>query len=182
MDQHYCVGMIYADADSNLMDPESWTKYPYPLLATSDIYRDKNQYGPGHNSFSIDANGNPIIVYHARTWGEIIEGAQNDGGLNDPGRHARVNSVHFAADGIPVFNMTDEELLAKEFRTVTVKVTVKAKEEPSTETPPTETPSTETPPYGKTGGTQTSAKAGAEDELQKTGSGCEGKSDFESHT
>ncbi|MEE0419765.1 MAG: immunoglobulin-like domain-containing protein [Lachnospiraceae bacterium] len=149
VDQHYCVGMIYADADSNLMDPESWTKYPYPLLATSDIYRDKNQYGPGHNSFSIDANGNPIIVYHARTWGEIIEGAQNDGGLNDPGRHARVNSVHFAADGIPVFNMTDEELLAKEFRTVTVKVTVKAKEEPSTETPPTETPSTETPPTEK---------------------------------
>ena len=150
VDQHYCVGMIYADADSDLMNPASWTKYPYPLLTTSDIFQSKNQYGPGHNSFSVDANGNPVIVYHARTWGETIDGAQNDGGLNDPGRHARINSVHYAADGIPVLNMTEEELLAEEYKTVTVKITVKEKQtETETETEtgkPQPTPSeTETP-------------------------------------
>ena len=127
VDQHYCLGMIYADEDSNLTNPASWKKYPYPLLSTADVFPTKNQYGPGHNSFSVDENGNVIIIYHARTWGEIIEGANNDGGLNDPGRHARVKSVHFAADGFPVLNMTEEEELSADNKTVSIKVTVKGK-------------------------------------------------------
>ena len=59
----YCMGLMSADATDDLMDPASWTKCPYPILETSDL---TGQYGPGHNSFTVDENGNDIIVYHAR--------------------------------------------------------------------------------------------------------------------
>lgn len=122
VDQHYCVGMIYTDETEDLMKPESWKKCCYPLLTTSDVCPTKNQSGPGHNSFTVDENGNTVIIYHARTWAETIYGANNDGGLFDPGRHARVNYVHYAVDGTPIFNMTSQQILSAENRKVSIQL------------------------------------------------------------
>ena len=134
---HYCTNLIYADLDSDLMNPDSWTKYQMPLFATSDITRtikdsvleDANgeyegQMGPGHSNFTVDENGNPLLVYHARDWSESYATGNDKYGLSDPGRHAYVKCIHFGADGIPVMNMTSEDVLSEELRNITLKVHV----------------------------------------------------------
>ena len=81
----------------------------------------------------MDENGNPVIVYHARDWDDSYPGATGDNkyGLTDPGRHAYANSVHFGADGFPVFNMTPEQILSDDLRQITMNIQVKGeKEEP----------------------------------------------------
>jgi GH43 family beta-xylosidase len=128
VNETYSIGMLRAPVGGDLMNPATWAKTGYPLLTSDDFGGQQN--GPGHNSFTLDENGNPVIVYHARPpVSEWIPGA--DGGLNDPSRHARVKTVHFAADGSAVLNQTREEELAPANRTVTLKVTVVGDPEPA---------------------------------------------------
>src|SRR5699024_9067717 len=110
VDETYSIGMLRAPIGGDMLDPDTWTKTGYPLLTSEDF--DGQQLGPGHNSFTTDLNGNPVIVYHARPpKEEWPPGA--DGGLNDPSRHARVKTVHFTADGSLVLNQTRTEELAE---------------------------------------------------------------------
>ena len=60
----YCMGMLSISEDADLLDPAMWKKERYPVLETN---AEKGIYGPGHNSFTEDEQGNPIMVYHART-------------------------------------------------------------------------------------------------------------------
>ncbi|MGA7148280.1 MAG: immunoglobulin-like domain-containing protein [Microbacterium sp.] len=130
VNETYSIGMLRAPIDGDLMKPATWKKTGYPLLTSDDF--GGQQQGPGHNSFTLDADGNPVIVYHARPpFSEWITGA--DGGLNDPSRHARVKTVHFAADGSAVLNQTREEELAPANRTVSLKVTVVGEPAPQLE-------------------------------------------------
>lgn len=92
----YCVGMLVADEDSDLLDPKSWDKSRYPVLMTSEEH---GIYGPGHNSFTKDENGNDIIVYHARTEAEIVGNP-----LYNPNRHAMLMKVMWDAEGNPKFD------------------------------------------------------------------------------
>jgi GH43 family beta-xylosidase len=122
VDAAYCIGLLTASDGADLMDPAAWTKNPYPILQTADV---PGQAGPGHNSFTVDEYGNPVIVFHSRTVGEVSgPGDKGDGGLFDPGRHARAATVHFGFDGRPVLNMTAAEELADQFKNVQVKVVV----------------------------------------------------------
>lgn len=114
----YCVGLLSANSGNNLLDIAAWKKMRYPMLSTEDLPADQN--GPGHNSFTTDGYGNPVMVYHARNPKETI-----DGGLFDPGRHTFVKAVHFAADGVPVMNMTREQELDPAYRIVKLEVVVK---------------------------------------------------------
>ena len=121
VNETYSIGMLRAPIEGDLMNPATWKKTGYPLLTSEDF--GGQQQGPGHNSFTLDADGNPVIVYHARPpFSEWAPGA--DGGLNDPSRHARVKTVHFAADGSAVLNQTREEEVAPANRTVSLQVTV----------------------------------------------------------
>lgn len=157
IDMMYCVCVLWADIDSDFMDPDSWQKYPYPILSTQDLTTTlkkadysatdgttnvtghgdngllpgsegeyKGTFGPGHNSFTVDRNGNPVIIYHARDWDDSYPGAtgENKYGLVDPGRHAYAKPVIFDAEGFPVCNLSDEEYLAESLRTISVKITV----------------------------------------------------------
>jgi len=92
---NYCMGMLTADADSDLLDPLSWKKERYPVLASSPEHV---VYGPGHNSFTVDEEGNDILVYHARTETEIVGDP-----LYNPNRHAMLMKFNWQ-DGRPVFN------------------------------------------------------------------------------
>ena len=92
----YCVGLMHAKSGADLTDPLSWEKMRYPVLK-SDY--GKGIYGPGHNSFTKDASGQDIIVYHARTETEI-EGDP----LYNPNRHAFLMPVQFDEKGYPVFD------------------------------------------------------------------------------
>lgn len=99
----YCLGMVYANMDADLMDPSSWTKSDKPLLTSEDL---TGEYGPGHNSFTVDEQGNDLFVYHSRSqqcyerkcdWG-------NEYSLYDPCRSARVRKVIWTEDGFPILN------------------------------------------------------------------------------
>ncbi|MCI2957388.1 family 43 glycosylhydrolase [Agromyces atrinae] len=109
VDDKYCVGLLYADEGADLMDPSAWTKVGYPLLTSADV---PGQVGPGHNSFTVDELGNPVIVYHSRTVNDSsLPGEATDAGLSDPRRHARAATVHWDVDGMPVFTLTEAEQL-----------------------------------------------------------------------
>lgn len=92
----YCMGMLTASEDSDLLDPRSWTKERYPVLTTDES---KGIYGPGHNSFTVDEEGNDICVYHARQV-ETIEGNP----LYNPNRHAQLMKVRWDEASRPVFS------------------------------------------------------------------------------
>ena len=122
VDDKYCVGVLTADAAADLMNPASWAKNPYPLLTTDDV---PGQVGPGHNSFTVDEFGNPVIVYHSRTVNDSSNpGEATDAGLFDPRRHARAALVHWTAAGLPVFAMAADEELAPENAAVKIRVVV----------------------------------------------------------
>lgn len=90
----YCMGMLTANEDSDLLDPLSWKKERYPVLqsdASLEIY------GPGHNSFTVDEEGNDILVYHARKE-SVIEGDP----LYNPNRHTMLMKIRWEEER-PVF-------------------------------------------------------------------------------
>ncbi len=91
----YCVGMLCAKSGSDLLDPLSWKKERYPVLATNEKL---GIYGPGHNSFVKDEDGEDIMVCHARTEAKI-EGNP----LYNPNRHAFLLPVRWE-DDCPVFS------------------------------------------------------------------------------
>ena len=143
----YAIGMCSAKGGEDLLDIENWTKSPYPLLTSRDV---DGEEGPGHNSFTVDQDGNAIFVYHARPTSHNYRkcGCDENGNnssynsepLNDPCRHARLKRVHWAADGTPILKMTYEEELLEEYSTVELKVTKTMQEVLLTElqlTPPT---------------------------------------------
>ncbi len=91
----YCMGMMEADENADLFDRNSWKKSRYPVLKTD---YEKGLFGPGHNSFSVDEDGNPICVYHARPYEKIVGDP-----LYDPNRHAMVMPIKWNEDGSPKF-------------------------------------------------------------------------------
>jgi GH43 family beta-xylosidase len=92
-DANYCMGLMTADAGADLLDPASWTKSPLPFMASS---AETEEYGPGHNSFTVDEAGNDVIVYHARSYREIAGDP-----LQDPNRHTRIRKISWSPEGLP---------------------------------------------------------------------------------
>lgn len=93
---NYCMGMLTADENTDLLDPLSWKKERYPVLRTSN---ELEIYGPGHNSFTVDEEGNDILVYHARKETEI-----KGDPLYNPNRHAMLMKIKWDEDNRPVFS------------------------------------------------------------------------------
>lgn len=100
----YCIGLMYADENSDLLDINSWQKLDYPLLTSDDLI---GEYGPGHNSFVKDENGEWVFVYHSRDEacfkGEC--GFSGHDSLYDPCRSARIRRVKWDENGLPVLNV-----------------------------------------------------------------------------
>jgi len=94
-DARYCMGMLTAREDADLMDPASWSKSPVPVFASSPRHR---VWGPGHNSFTTDESGRDLLVYHGRDY-EAIKGDP----LFDPNRHTRAQRFAYDREGAPVF-------------------------------------------------------------------------------
>ena len=110
IDATYTVGMLRATSGDDLTDPASWHKFNAPALATDTSI---SQYGPGHNAFTVDEDGNTVLVYHAKS-------------SESSYRHTYLRTVHFSAEGIPQLDMTPNELVAPANATVTLTVTVEA--------------------------------------------------------
>jgi GH43 family beta-xylosidase len=94
-DARYCLGMLTAPADAEIMDPTVWRKSPQPVFATSAA---DHRYGPGHNSFTVDTEGRDVLIYHARDYAEI-----KGDPLFDPNRHTRAQYFSYSANGMPNF-------------------------------------------------------------------------------
>jgi GH43 family beta-xylosidase len=90
----YCVGLMSAPEDADLLDPAVWTKERYPVFATDEATL---RFGPGHNSFVTAPDGSDLFVYHARTYDKIVGDP-----LYDPNRHAWLRPLTWQA-GRPRF-------------------------------------------------------------------------------
>jgi GH43 family beta-xylosidase len=96
-DARYCLGLLTAAEDADIMNPAAWTKSQQPVFVSSAA---TSVYGPGHNSFTVDEQGRDLLVYHGRDY-EKIEGDP----LFDPNRHTRIQRLYFRADGTPDFGV-----------------------------------------------------------------------------
>ena len=95
---HYCMGLLAADKNADLLDPNSWKKSKNPVLMSDT---EMGLYGPGHNSFFIDSNGDTMMAYHARPYDEIIGDP-----LYDPNRHCYLMKVEWK-DDMPVLSFSN---------------------------------------------------------------------------
>ena len=96
-DFNYCMGLLWADEHADLLDASSWVKEPEPVFRTSE---ETGQYGPGHNSFTVNEEGEDVLIYHARNYKEI-----SGDPLYDPNRHTRAQVFHWKEDGTPDFGI-----------------------------------------------------------------------------
>ncbi|MBD8022591.1 family 43 glycosylhydrolase [Microbacterium gallinarum] len=113
VDWTYAVGLATAESGADLLDPASWQVRTYPIWHYEGAFA--NNWGPGHNSYTYDDDGNLLNIFHAKL---------TSGGTRDSG----VRMVYFRKDGSPILDMTDTEWLASGNRTVTATVTVTAPE------------------------------------------------------
>jgi GH43 family beta-xylosidase len=96
-DARYCLGLLTAADDADLMNPAAWTKSQEPVFVSSTA---TSVYGPGHNSFTVDEQGHDVLVYHGRDYEKIVGDP-----LFDPNRHTRIQRLYFRADGTPDFGI-----------------------------------------------------------------------------
>lgn len=95
-DFNYCMGLLEADADADLLDATSWRKSQIAVLSTDESI---SMYGPGHNSFTVSEDDEEtLFVFHARTYKNIVGDP-----LYDPNRHTFVTALLWTADGRPDF-------------------------------------------------------------------------------
>ncbi|MCH4564011.1 family 43 glycosylhydrolase [Halomonas sp. EGI 63088] len=103
-DENYCVGLLWADADSDPLDATSWSKSPTPVLESDT---ERHIFGPGHSGFTTSEDGTTdLLVYHARTYTDI----QGDP-LWDPNRHTYVKPIRWDDQGFPDFGRAGEDTL-----------------------------------------------------------------------
>lgn len=94
-DERYAMGMLEAQEGTDLLDPASWKKSPRPVMTTDEAHQ---IYGPGHNSFTRDAQGRDLLVFHARPY-PGFRGSP----LGDPNRNTYVWPVSYDGNDRPVF-------------------------------------------------------------------------------
>ena len=116
----YNVGLLTAGAGTDLLNPASWEKWPYPLLTSESVL---GEYGPGHNNFVTDhETGDTIMVYHA-----VSHGDREGDWLRQPA----VRRVHFGASGLPYLEMTPERDVSPGLEEVILTISIEEKGEES---------------------------------------------------
>lgn len=93
-DARYAMGLLQASLSDNLLDKRAWHKQSTPWLATDATVQ---RFGPGHNSFVQDAQGQWWMFYHSRDY-EQLQGTP----LTDPNRHTRARKVFIEGDQLTI--------------------------------------------------------------------------------
>jgi GH43 family beta-xylosidase len=89
---NYTLGMLVANAGSNIMDAGSWKKWPVPVFKQAP---EIGVYAPGHNSFFTSPDGKESwILYHAN---------DHPGDGCGEKRSPRMQQFTWNKDGMPVF-------------------------------------------------------------------------------
>ncbi len=101
-DHNYCVGLLWADEDADLLDVNSWNKSDKPVFYTNEALK---RYGPGHNSFTVAEDGKTdVLIYHARDYKEL-KGSP----LSDPNRDTRARVINWTEEGFPDFRQNEQD-------------------------------------------------------------------------
>ncbi len=95
-DERYAMGLLTLKAGNDPLNPEAWMKSPVPVMVTEE---ENGLYGPGHNSFTVDEEGNDVLVFHARPY----PGFRGDA-LSDPNRHCFLRKIRYDEEGRPLFS------------------------------------------------------------------------------
>lgn len=98
----YCMGMLSASEEDDLLDPTSWEKKNEPVLTTN---AELKVFGPGHNCFVEGEEGEDLCLLHFRNY-EKITGDP----LLDHNRHAHVLKVKYDENDEPIFILDKDEL------------------------------------------------------------------------
>lgn len=94
--QWYQVCALYADEDSDLLDPKSWTKIEGPLLNKS-LNPDDDSLAPGHACVVQSPDGKEDwLIYHA------FDGDPNSFSGEQEARCARALKIEWDENGMPV--------------------------------------------------------------------------------
>lgn len=97
---YYCIGLLTADADSDLLLPDSWQKSPQPVFRSS---AENGVYGPGSPSFVPSPDGKEwYMLYHARCITNDAAGAIDS-------RTPRMQKIEWDAQGIPILGIPQKE-------------------------------------------------------------------------
>jgi len=108
VDSTYVVGLMTADPNSDLTNPDNWVKENYPLLSSRSV---AGEFGTGHNAYVTDDDGLVWNTYHARP------------GLDGP-RCSGIRRVHFNVEGFPILDMTEEKDVKPELTMVETTVVI----------------------------------------------------------
>ena len=101
-DANYAIGLLWAEEDADLMNPDSWHKSEKPVFSTNAELR---RFGPGHSSFTVAEDGETdVLIYHARVY-EKIRGNS----LYDFNRHTRAKTFSWDDKGFPDFGQDVED-------------------------------------------------------------------------
>lgn len=96
---YYCVGLLTADANANLLDPASWKKHPTPVFQQEP---ENEVFGPGGSSFVSSPDGKECyMLYHARQIPNDAPGAMDS-------RTPRLQKIEWDKDGMPVLGIPDK--------------------------------------------------------------------------
>lgn len=88
----YALGLLTADADSDPLDPKSWSKSKTPVFSGGAA---SGEYGTGHNGFFTSPDGKQTwMVYHAVT---------DENGSCESDREVYAQPVAFGPGGAPQF-------------------------------------------------------------------------------
>lgn len=93
--EDYCLGMLTAEENADLMNAASWEKSPAPVFRKCPEH---HVLAPGHNSF-CEHDGETFIVYHA------IDGLGGQGDLDTAKRNPRIQKVRWRVNGTPDFGI-----------------------------------------------------------------------------
>ncbi|HJG48548.1 MAG TPA: glycoside hydrolase family 43 protein [Facklamia tabacinasalis] len=97
-DENYCMGLLWANIDSDLLDKASWSKSEKPVFQSSETNK---LYGPGHNSFTRSEDDLfDVMVFHARP--KKVEEVEP---LDVPDRHANAQVFTWDENGFPIFGI-----------------------------------------------------------------------------
>lgn len=114
-DHHYCMGLLSAETDANLLETNSWHKKSEPVFTSNERTK---EYGPGHNSFTVaEDETTDLLVYHSRSYKEI-EGNP----LYDPNRHTRVQKLFWTDKKEPYFAFPGYTIEGNKKVTATIKI------------------------------------------------------------
>lgn len=103
----YVLGLLTADVTENLTDVSVWKKSCTPVLS---FYSVEGEYGPGHDSFFVDDDGNLMIAYHAE---DALESRLRSDGIR---------RIHFDVQGMPRFDLSAERDLNPALREVSIQL------------------------------------------------------------